>query len=115
MTTQELNEIKERAEKVVQFRDSAKNPAPVEVLKEWLVRDGYREDWSSLAAHSTDDIPALLAEVERLTKERDAAVEQIQHYPLTCKHADNELTCDIHKQSCMRMECQEWEWKKGTV
>jgi hypothetical protein len=71
-TTDRLKEIKERSDKAIAFRNAAQNPAPPEIIFKWLTHDdGYSEEWSALAANCTDDIPYLLAELDRITAERD--------------------------------------------
>ena len=73
-----------------------------------------RKNNSDFIAHSREDIPYLLDEIERLTKERDAAVEDCNGYCASCKYADD---CAKHDRNDSGNadwyygDCEEWEWR----
>lgn len=70
---------------------------------------------------SANDIPALLAEIDRLTDENEKLTEQINmaitdmgNYPICslCKHAKpEELKC--YNPKCWNKNC--WEWRGGSL
>ena len=77
-----LSEIRARCEELEQSGEGFTVVRPV-YIQGALLDDGYSEKWSAVAAHAREDIPFLLAEVERLTAraekaeaERDAAYEK---------------------------------------
>ena len=61
-------------------------------------------------AHAREDVPALVAEVERLQKQLAVAVKDLSEYPDRC------LFCKSHVDSeeCANSECEageQWEWR----
>lgn len=60
-----LSEIRARCEELEQSGEGFTVVRPV-YIQGALLDDGYSEKWSALAAHAREDIPYLLAEVERL-------------------------------------------------
>jgi hypothetical protein len=130
-----IEEIKAREQAATQVRNEAKAPAPVSVLLEWLVKDGYGHEWAELAAHSITDIPALIAEVERLTDDvipeiKDAAMywkkdsyakdQQIVTLKKALELAKSNMAyiattrdiCKVCRYGCKesRVHCAKFEW-----
>lgn len=77
MDAKYLAEIKARSEAFEKSGENYKVVQPERIM-DVLLNDGYSEKWSDLISHARTDIPALLAEVERLTIEnlglKDAAI-----------------------------------------
>ncbi len=63
-----LSEIRARCEELEQSGEGFTVVRPV-YIQGALLDDGYSEKWSAVAAHAREDIPFLLAEVERLQGE----------------------------------------------
>jgi len=67
-----LSEIRARCEAFEDSNDSYKGVRPQYILPV-LADDGYSRNWAEIAAHSHEDIPYLLARLEKAEAERDAA------------------------------------------
>lgn len=92
---------------------------------ELLVADGYRVEYADLVSHSPTDLTALLSEVKRLRRERDAAVEDImcRDHCDVCKYSrDGVEDCDkvdfdcaiCQSTKCKCRTCRnedKWDWR----
>lgn len=117
LTPAELGEIRERAEKATQGEwtpgTSAKGAAAVwtaiSVTGSMQVAEtGYAEfdhDNANFIAHSREDLPRLLAEVDRLKVERDAAYSKglRDGRTPTCSHCEQ----PVSRQGFVHAECAE--------
>lgn len=95
------------------------------VLKPYYDDDDYTiticvmpED-AEFIAHAREDIPFLLAEIERLTAERDEAIRFIPRACMTCKNSyvypcGGKFNCGKCKLPCACKHCEvysAWEWR----
>jgi hypothetical protein len=83
MTDLDLAPIEARVAAAISFF----MPYEVQEAYQNLVEDGWMPCDANVMANSFTDEAALLAEVKRLRRERDAAVEDITHECDTCKYA----------------------------
>lgn len=82
-----LSEIRARCEAFEDSNDSYKGVRPQYILPV-LADDGYSRNWAEIAAHSHEDIPYLLARIEKAEAERDAAISRV------CERCDSERGSD---------------------
>lgn len=72
-------------------------------------------------AHAREDIPDLLAEIDRLQKELDAAVGDIPHDCQHCAYSNPDGSCTClpdgdafspdYTEGFDRDNCEHWEWR----
>lgn len=84
-----LSEIRARCEELEQSGEGFTVVRPV-YIQGALLDDGYSEKWSALAAHAREDIPYLLAEVERLKQANEIASAVWDSSALCAAEADRD-------------------------
>lgn len=88
-TSTRIEEIKARVEAYKQNAKNKLGKIDTDHINRMLNNDGYSDEWSNIAAHSSIDIPFLLSEIERLKKENQAAVDIIANMIKRQKEAVN--------------------------
>jgi len=74
--------------------------------------EGFRTKDAEFIAHSRQDVPALIAEVKRLERERDAAIADLREADNCdyCRHSSLSNT-DHPCTNCFGGDCDFWEWR----
>lgn len=72
----------------------------------------YKRKVNCLDDDAADLIESLSEQLDQVTRERDALVEEIAHYCGNCKYADNEYGEEpCPPQAEYSEPCQNWQWR----
>lgn len=136
MTPEALAEIRERAERATPGAWNLKKDGRYEDHDECRIElpdddiELCRYENGEFIAHAREDVPALIAEIARLTTENaslraelEAAKNDLAHECYTCKHfRDNDGKCPLWGTKCRELGWKaflglvdappyEWEWR----
>jgi len=118
MENQRIKEIRELCERATPGPWETDRPDGTYVVSGtgFNVAMTRKRDDATFIAHSRSDIPFLISELDRVTKERDAAVLDAREAGCgVCKH----YKCDAHGrtipsepcQRCDAVDWDSWEWR----
>lgn len=108
MDAKQLAEIKARAEKATPGEwKVSEAPQRTNVIcgddRKFLIIARWLDSFDAqFIAHARTDIPALVAEVERLTEEKDSAEKEYRHYLRLSERADQQIAT---LEKALRMAC----------
>lgn len=110
-----IDEIKERCEAFISQNGEATEKLATTAFAQ-LIQQGWRKSFAQLAGFAPLYIPYLLAKLEAVTAERNAAVVLLKRQGrVTCKHLE---TCALGKNTKKHKKCgngSEWQWSGSEI